>query len=123
MDRSDVIKLISQTKTQDAYGVWRMTETSNEVFCNVQSVTRSEFFQGGRNGLNPDLVFTVFFDDYNDESIIEYDGKRYGIYRTYRAKTDVLELYAERKGGTNEAPSTASSTASTMSGELSNGIG
>lgn len=101
MDRSDVINLIKHTKTQDQYGVWRETETSREVFCDVQSVTRSEFFEGGRNGLNPELVFTVFMDDYEDETVLEYDNKRYAIYRTYRAKTDVLELYAERKGGTN----------------------
>ena len=51
--------------------------------------------------MNPELVFTVFMDDYEDETVLEYDNKRYAIYRTYRAKTDVLELYAERKGGTN----------------------
>ena len=28
-----------------------------------------------------------------------YKGRAYGVYRTFRAKTDELELYAERKGG------------------------
>lgn len=100
MDRSDTIKLISQAMTQDAFGVWRPRETSRTVFCQVNSVTRSEFFEGGRNGLNPEYEFTVFYDDYEGEPIVEYKGKRYSIYRTYHARNDTLELYAERKGGT-----------------------
>lgn len=101
MDRSDVITLISLTKSQDDYGVWREAEARHDVFCNVGSVTRAEFFEGGRNGLNPQYVFTMFFGDYNNERIVEYKGERYSIYRTYHARTDTIELYAERKGGTN----------------------
>lgn len=101
MDRSNIITLIAETKTQDDFGVWVSTETEREVFCGVSSVTRAEFFDGGRNGLNPEYVFTMFFGDYDGETVLEYNGKRYGIYRTYHAKTDVIELYAERKGGTN----------------------
>lgn len=101
MDRSDVCNLISITKVQDDYGVWRDTEISREVFCQVDSVTRAEFFEGGRNGLNPQFRITMFAGDYEDESIIEYNGKRYAVYRTFFSKTDTIELYVERKGGTN----------------------
>ena len=101
MDRSNIIKLIATTKTQNEFGVWVTAETEREVFCDVSSVTRAEFFDGGRNGLNPEYVFTMFFGDYEGETILEYSGKRYAIYRTYQANTDTIELYAERKGGTN----------------------
>lgn len=101
MDRSDVIKLISVTRTQDKYGQFIDTETSRQVYCQVGSITQSEFYEGGRNGLNPEYRFTVFFADYEDETIIEYKGKRYAVYRTYLARNDKLELYVERKGGTN----------------------
>ena len=101
MDRSDVCNLISTTKAQDDYGVWRDTEISREVFCQVNSVTRAEFFEGGRNGLNPQFRFTMFAEDYEDEPIVEYNGKRYSVYRTFFGKTDNIELYVERKGGTN----------------------
>ena len=101
MDRSDVIKLITVTRTQDEYGVWRSTETEKEIFCQVSSVTQSEFFEGGRNGLNPEFRFTVFFGDYSDEPIVIYKGNRYSVYRTYLGRNDRLELYVERKGGTN----------------------
>lgn len=102
MDRSQTIKLIQSIKTQDARGVWQTTESAREVFCNVQSVTASEFFEGGRNGLNPEYRFVLFFGDYEGETVIEYNSKRYSVYRVYHARTDTIELYAERKGGTNK---------------------
>ena len=101
MDRSEVITLIAETRTQDNNGVWRAAETRTDGFCQVNSVTRAEFFDAGRAGLNPEYQFTVFYADCNGEKTVEYKGQRYGIYRTYHARTDVLELYAERKGGTN----------------------
>lgn len=101
MDRSDVCKLIAVTEAQDDYGVWRKTETKREVFCRVGPVSRQEFFEGGRIGLNPQFQITMFADDYEGEKVAEYNGKRFGIYRTYPSKTDEIELYLERKGGTN----------------------
>lgn len=101
MDRSNVIKLIAETKVQDSNGVWRVTETERQVFCQVDSVTRSEFFEAGRNGLNPEFRMTMFFADYEGERIVEYEGNRYSVYRTYYGRNDDLELYVERKGGTN----------------------
>lgn len=101
MDRSDVITLIAETTAQDEYGVWRTTETERDVFCNVSSVTANEFFDGGRNGLNPQYRMTMFNGDYEDERTLEYNGNRYAIYRTFHAKNDQIELYVERQGGAN----------------------
>lgn len=101
MDRSDVINLISESRTQDDYGRWIATKTSKQVMCQVDSITRAEFFEGGRNGLNPEFKFTMFFGDYSGESVVEYQGKTYAVYRTYLRRTDIIELYVERKGGTN----------------------
>ncbi len=116
----DVVKLIPTTQQKDSTGVLRTTEgTPREVFCHVRSVSRSEFYKAGRNGLNPAMIFVVFAGDYNEEELVEYRGKRYAIYRTYQVPDsgsglqksgmrsqydygpDYLELYAERKGGSN----------------------
>ena len=101
MDRSDVINLISESRTQDDYGRWIATKTSKQVLCQVDSITRAEFFEGGRNGLNPEFKFTMFNGDYSGETVVEYQGKTYSVYRTYLRRTDIIELYVERKGGTN----------------------
>lgn len=113
----DVILLITDGSYYDALGVYRKTETSRQVFAEVNSVTRSEFFSGGRNGLNPQLMFKVFAGDYEGETVIEYQGERYAVYRTYKGNknsyvgpntssrqelmADYIEIYVERKGGTN----------------------
>lgn len=97
-----ILILHTTTKERDNRGVWRESLTPREVFAKVRSVSRNEFFDGGRNGLNPEFQFTVFHGDYNDESVCEYEGKKYAIYRTYIVPgTDYIELYAERQGGTN----------------------
>ena len=101
MDRSDVISLIEIMTTQDELGVWRKTQNSRQVFCQVESISQREFYEAGRNGLNPALKFIVFFGDYDNETVLTYKGQSYSIYRTYQRKDDLLELYAERKGGTN----------------------
>lgn len=102
MDRSSLIALVNESQTQDANGVWRTTRTERTVFAKIESVTRAEFFEGGRNGLNPEFKFTMFFGDYEDEREVVWNGKHYGIYRVYYGKNDTIELYAERKGGLNE---------------------
>jgi hypothetical protein len=99
MDKSTPIYLVSTTYTEDVFGVLQPTETRRMVYANVTSVTATEWFEGGRNGLNPELRFIMFAPDYNGEEIVEHMGRRYHVYRTYQARTDVLELYAERTKG------------------------
>ena len=98
MDRSEILTLVSASMSQDSIGAWEVTETERTVYCSVESVSREEFFAGGRNGLNPEYRFTIFAGDYADEKTVIYNGMRYGVYRTYHAKTDLIELYVARKG-------------------------
>lgn len=99
MDRSEVISLISETHTKNAYGIETTTESSRDVYVNVQSVTRQEFFDAGQAGLQPQYEFVMFRPDYEGEKIVEYKGKRYIVYRTYARKDDNLELYVEERAG------------------------
>lgn len=97
-----VIFLLSTTASEkNKYGVYEQTKTPREVFCKVDSVTRAEFFGGGRNGLNPQYKFTMFSGDYEGEDTVTYNGQTYGVYRTFNPEMDTVELYCERKGGTN----------------------
>lgn len=99
MDRSELATLISETWTTDALGVSQKNETTRDVYVAVDSVTSDEWFNGSRQGLNPEFRFRMFRFDYEDEKIIEYQGDRYTIYRTYIGRNDVIELYAQRKQG------------------------
>ncbi len=98
----DLISLIRETVKNDEYGVSRTILEYRDVFCKSNSVTRSEYYQAGRNGLNPEMEFTVNFAEYEGERSLLWNGQRYAIYRTYHQPgTDYMELYVRREGGTN----------------------
>lgn len=99
MARDHVVTLISISYSRDALQQMVPAETGREVFCQQHSISQSEFFDAGRNGLNPQHKLTVFEGDYQGETIAELDGVRYSIYRTYQGKGDCIELYLERKAG------------------------
>lgn len=95
---ADVLYLIAQTISVDDYGNEVETETQRQVYCEVNSISQTEFYAAANTELNPEYRFDVFFGDYNGEDVIEYQGNRYAIYRTFRTG-DTLELYVERKIG------------------------
>lgn len=99
MDRSRVVNLINETYSADTIGQMVATTTVTTVFCNVQSVSQSEWFAGGQNGLKPEYKVTMFAPDYSGQRMIELDGVKYGIYRSYLRQDEMLELYLERKTG------------------------
>lgn len=103
MDKNTVIDLITTTYTKDTLGQYVYTNTKRTVFAKISSVSQTEWFEGGRNGLNPQFRFTMFAGDYEGEKELEYNSKRYTIYRTYFSMGDTVELYTEEKKGTENA--------------------
>lgn len=99
MDRSNVIYLHSVSRTQDDLKVWHDQVTLRKVYCDVSSVSQTEWFEGGRNGLNPDLRFRMFKYDYQGEKNLTYNGKEYEIYRTYIDRNETIDLYTEQRKG------------------------
>lgn len=97
-----VCTLISKTYTQDESGFPVATDTTYETFCQVGSVTRAEFFNAGKAGMTPEYVFTINAVEYDGQPEVEYEGKRYTIYRTYRTDEDMMELYAEYRSGVTD---------------------
>ena len=99
MDNTRIITLIGTAYTQNASGQHIPAETRRDIFCNLTSVSASEFFAAGEEGLRKEYRAIVFALEYNGEQLAELDGKRYSIYRTYRSSGDRLELYLGIKVG------------------------
>lgn len=99
MDKSRVLTLIGVTYAADSIGQLIPQETRRDVFCNLSSVSASEWFEAGRAGLNAKHRAIMFVHDYAGEELAELDGVRYGIYRTYLGRNETIELYLERKAG------------------------
>lgn len=102
MDRSTIIYLLSETQSKNEYGVWETTTERRKVYAEVTSVSQTEWFEGGRAGLNPEYRFRMFRYDYKGEKMLVYNDKTYAVYRTYTDRKEIVELYTEEKKGAEE---------------------
>lgn len=99
MAHEHAAKLIAVRYEPDGLNQMVPVETSRQVLCRKESVSQSEWYRAGVNGLKPQHKLTMFHGDYAGETIVELDGVRYSVYRTYLAKHDRIELYLEKKAG------------------------
>lgn len=99
MDRSTPIYLVNIVYHTDEIGQKIPYEDKALVYANVRSVSRSEWLNAGQMGLKPAFQASMFVHDYNGESEVEINDKRYGVYRTYLSTNDIIELYLEEKAG------------------------
>ena len=101
------IDLVVVTTGKDSLNqVVENQRTTNTVFADISSVSQTEFFSGGRLGLQPSLKAVVYDFEYNGEEIVKWNGKLYSVYRTFYVNgADRVELYLEERGGTKDEPS------------------
>ena len=90
--------LIEKEYTLDAVGNSVPTETKRHILCNELSITRQEWAEAGRQGLNPAKLLQTMRVNYNGEDTVEYCGVKYSIYRVYE-HNETIELYLERQAG------------------------
>ena len=93
-------KLIAVTYTGQLGAVVR-TESETQIFCQIGSADRREFFAAYDSGLKPEFRVTTDPINYSGQSIIDLETPggtlRCDIYRTYQKSADVLELWCVRK--------------------------
>lgn len=99
MNLAEKIELITIEYTQDELGEWIETQKTSEVFAIVNSVSASEFFQAGLQGFKPEYQMTVWMTEYSGQELVEYNGKVYTVYRSYRRNDGRIELYVTQKKG------------------------
>lgn len=94
MVRADTIDLIAENPA--AHGVFEtIAETRRMVYCVVKSVGMNEFYTAKSQGISPSVVFELAdYGEYCGEKIIEWDGKRFNVTRTY-VNDMKLEIVAE----------------------------
>lgn len=88
---NNVIKLVKEIKSVDAYGDTNATTTERVIFAELKSIGQSEFYQAQAVGLSPEIKFVIAdWLDYNDERIVRYkafnevEEQDYKVIRTYR---------------------------------------
>lgn len=98
MKKYDVMTLITETVTRDDLGIEKVTETRRDVLCEVSSITASEMAAYGQKGLKPEKQLKTFRGNYEGEELVEYQGVKYRVYRTYEDGMKV-ELYLTLRKG------------------------
>lgn len=99
MDSLKKVKLISRLAATSLLGEVTYTETSKEVFARVASSSQEEWFTAHRDNINSTYRIIVYSFEYEGQTIVEMDGIRYAVYRTYERSKDKVELYLEQKEG------------------------
>ena len=94
---NEILTLITAIQHTNAYGDPVTTESRREVFAKLGSIGQKEFYQAHAVGLQPELKFVLAdYLDYDGETLIEYNGQRYRVLRTYRAGLELeLTVYRE----------------------------
>lgn len=71
-------------------------DTRREVFCRLQSIGQSEFYEASAQDFYPEVKFVLAdYLDYDDERLIDYNDRRFRVLRTYRTGQE-LELVVQR---------------------------
>lgn len=100
---NDVVTLIARVYRNDDFGVQQVVEERRrEVMCDVQSANRAEFFAGMQAGLSPEYMMHIHPIEYHGETVAEYNGRQYAVYRTYKKSADCLELYLQQEVGVQD---------------------
>ena len=92
---SDIITLIAIAQGKDADGFPTEVEIPHEVYANKKSVTRSEFYSSMQTGIKATALFETHLCDYEEcesPTILNHEGKRYKVERTYTKDNEIIEL-------------------------------
>lgn len=98
---NEVITLIKEHKSVDAYGDTVVTTTEKNVFAEYRSIGQSEFYQAQAVGFKPEIKFVIAdYLDYDGEQSLKYrpfggTERTYNVLRTYRTGNE-LEIVVNR---------------------------
>lgn len=97
----EVIYLIKQgeeTQNEEGFPI-PAQDAKRDVFANEKSIRGNEFYIASQSGYTLEVMFEVHSFDYEGESLVEYESKRYKVVRTYERKQDeITELICRAYG-------------------------
>lgn len=104
MEYQEIIYLVSNTKEEDEIGnIITSSFQLNKIYAKKQSVRTNEFYSAVETGLTPSIEFVIKRLDYDGQTELEWNNKRYSVIRTVdpKNKFDIV-LVCARKIGINE---------------------
>lgn len=71
------------------------------VYCSKLSVGQKEFSVSMQAGLKAEMTIVIDNEEYDGEKVLEYNRKKYTIYRSFIRDDGYIELYCEVRSGGN----------------------
>ncbi|MNB67227.1 hypothetical protein D3C81_309360 [compost metagenome] len=93
------LTLIAEVSGTDANADPVTEEVPTTILCGLNSVGRGEFYAAAAAGLRPEMVFTIHAYEYGGQTLLDYEGVRYKVIRTYSTGFEELELTCAREVG------------------------
>lgn len=81
----------------DGYKVGIEILESSEVFAEVKSITREEYFRAMQCGVSAVIAFSVNRDEYDIHDTVCYNGEHYNVYRAYSNNVYDMELMCSKE--------------------------
>jgi SPP1 family predicted phage head-tail adaptor len=92
----DVIRLIKFAPGENALGDSIKNKIiGSEISADKKSIRQNEFYQAAAAGLRPELMFEIRTIEYNEEPVLQYNGREYNILRTYEKDSEFIELVCQ----------------------------
>ncbi|MCP3025413.1 phage head closure protein [Halobacillus sp. A5] len=93
------LTLIHVSYEEDEIGNQKKVEEKRTILCNVNSISKSEFYDASVQGIKPEIEFIINKFEYENESKVEFEGVKYSVIRTYSINFEEIELTCERVVG------------------------
>lgn len=88
----DIITLEAVEPGTDGEGYSKEKVTTTEVFADVQSTKRSEFYKAKQIGIDLAITVKLRAGDYDGQERLVWNGKRYKVERAYTEAREMYEL-------------------------------
>lgn len=90
------LTLIKKTYIEDELCNQIPEEIKTDIYCNLKSIGRSEFYNAASQGLKPEIIFIIHKYEYGNEKEILFEDKRYKVIKTYSKDFEEIELTCEK---------------------------
>lgn len=96
MNRPDVCDLVAISTIKDDEGYETVTENKSTVFCTwTEGVSQNEFYLSHKEGFQATASVDIITFDYNRQQLVDFNGVRYHVIRTFQRKPDIVTLILE----------------------------
>lgn len=95
---NDVAYLVNEVLTEDDIGNSVSETSETAVFCEISSVSQSEFYKAAAVGYKPQCRLKMWQDEYGGQSLVRIGKVYYSVIRNFTAN-GMTELYLEGRVG------------------------